>query len=392
MVRPSPIYHVDGHTVIGQVAFIDSPQPVTIEIGGLQITSISEAADPGEWIALPPLINEHVHANRAFTLGATRPETFEHAVMLTLEMFSDFSSDQYTRQSRLLFETANRHGTTGQRTHADLDKDTRLRAVEGTLDARRDVQDRMDIDIVAYASTRADPADFSTESMLRDAVAMGCTYLGAIPVFYTTPRRSIDKIFELALDLDVPIDVHKDKPLVTGNAWSEYLADAAIANDYYGRVCLSHGCALTTLTRDTQRRVIDKLVEAQIEVIALPLTNLYLQGRGNGTPLRRGVTAVHELLDAGVPVRFGSDNACDVFFPFGDADLLDTAYLAMLATQLEDPVNLIQGICSGKTRLHVEDAADLVLIKGTNIDDILRRRPAERIVVRQGDVRAPQTE
>ena len=384
-----PVEYRDGQTLIHQVAFADSLQPLQITISGERVTNITATSGTIDWIALPPLVDEHVHANRAFTSQSIRPKSFNDAVNITLDMFVNFSVEQYALHAERLFSTALGHGTTGLRTHADVDRDTRLRAVEGTLRARELHRQQLAIDVVAFASTRADPANPDTASLLCDAVSQGCAYVGAVPAFYTDPRRSIDQLLELAMVLDVNIDVHQDEHLDISNAWSEYLADATIANGYLGRVCLSHGCALSELERADQIRVIDKLAEAKISVITLPLTNLYLQQKGNGTPQKRGITAVHELLAAGVPVRIGSDNVCDAFFPYGDADLLDAAYITMLAAQLEDATALVQGICDGQTKLNVGDDADMVLIKGSSLGEILSRRPSKRIIFQRGALLAP---
>ena len=65
--------------------------------------------------------------------------------------------------------------------------------------------------------------------------------------------------------------------------------------------------------------------------MALPETNLLLQDRGEASPLRRGVTLSASCWRPGVEVRLGTDNVRDWFFPFGDADMLDTALFAAIA-------------------------------------------------------------
>ena len=113
-------------------------------------------------------------------------------------------------------------------------------------------------------------------------------------------------------------------------------------------------------------------------------TNLFLQDRAAGTPLRRGVTLVHELLAAGVEVRFGTDNVRDWFFPFGDGDMLDTALFAAVAAQLDDQMQLIAAICGGRAVIEQGAPADLVLVPASSFDDALARRPAGRIVFKAG--------
>ena len=51
---------------------------------------------------------------------------------------------------------------------------------------------------------------------------------------------------------------------------------------------------------------------------------MYLQDRIPGrTPRWRGVTLVHELRAAGVPVSVASDNTRDPFYAYGDMDMVE---------------------------------------------------------------------
>src|SRR5262249_55089251 len=131
--------------------------------------------------------------------------------------------------------------------------------------------------------------------------------------------------------------------------------------------------------------LIDAIARAGITVIALPETNLFLQDRGAATRRRRGVTLARELAAAGVPVRFGTDNVRDWFFPFGDGDMLDTALFATLAAGVDDNAALLAGLCDGRTGLAPGDPADIVLVPATSIEDALARRPAGRVVFRRGE-------
>ena len=373
-----------GNIVLRNVAFACSNQALEIAISTGKISGIRTLATPAEWVCLPPLVDKHVHANRAFTLTGVKPDSFQHAIALTTELLRNFSAQQYCAHARQLFERARSHGTTGIRTHADIDRHTRFNAVQGTLDAKATMAGEMDIEVVAFASSRLDPASADGKSMIRESVARGADLIGASPALYPEPGRSIDAVIELAIEQDVTVDLHQDEHLVPDRASIDYLADATISNGCQGRITLSHGCVLSVLEPETRNRIIEKLAQARIEVVALPTTNLYLQDRRPGTPERRGLTCVHEMLNAGIAVRFASDNVCDAFYPYGDADLLDTAYIAMLAAQLDATGDLVKTLCDGRVEPAVDDTADMVLVKGQNFDDILSRRPGERIIIREG--------
>ncbi len=371
--------------LVRNVAFPGSNEALEISICDGSIAGIRKLAAPVEWICLPPLVDKHVHANRAFTRAGVKPDSFAHAIALTEDLLKHFTAEQYCHHAWELFQRARFHGTTGLRTHADMDMDTRFRALQGTLDAKAGMAGALDIEVVAFATARLDPAGAEGKSMIREALARGADLIGAAPALYPEPQRALDAVLELALELDVAVDLHQDEHLLADLASMEYLADATISNGRQGRVTLSHGCVLAALAPRTRNRIIDKLAQARIEVVALPTTNLYLQDRGQGTPERRGLTCVQELIEAGIAVRFASDNVCDAFYPYGDADLLDTAYLGMLAAQLDASADLVAAVCDGKVEPTVHERADMVLVQGQSFDEVLSRRPAERLVIRAGE-------
>jgi cytosine deaminase len=199
-----------------------------------------------------------------------------------------------------------------------------------------------------------------------------------------------------ALDLaraeGVSIDFHLDEHGTPGDSLLSIVIDGIIARGLERRVAVSHICTLATLPREEARELARGLATAAVTVvIALPGTNLYLQDRSEETPRRRGVTLIKELIAAGVSVWFGSDNVRDSFYPYGDADPLEDAFLASLAAQVDNPIQLLAGLSAGRGELQVGDAADVALVKATSLADALARRPAARIVLRAGKVVADGT-
>ncbi len=380
----------NGDALIRNAAFPGSTQALEIAVSAGEIAAIKELDAAVEWVCLPPLVDKHVHANRAFTLEGVKPRSFEHAIALTLEMLGGFDAGQYCRHARKLFQRAYSHGTTGIRTHADIDSSTRFEAVQGTLDAAAGMAPEMNIEVVAFATQRLDPSTANGRSLIAEALARGASLIGAAPALYAEPKRSIDAVIELAIEQGVALDLHQDEHLTPQLASVDYLADAVIGNGLQGKLTLSHGCVLSVLEPPARNKIIEKLRRAQIEVVALPLTNLYLQDRGGGTPRQRGLTCVHEMLNAGIEVRFASDNVCDAFYPYGDADLLDTLHAGMLGAQLDSTTALVKSVCDGRSKPRAGEPANLVLVQGADFSDILSRRPAERIIIQNGSPIEPE--
>ena len=374
----------DSGMVIDGVCFPGSSEGLRVSIQDEVIASIAKSDKPVQWVCFPPFADLHMHANRAFSLPGRRPTSFVDSVNMTVELLDSFEESDYKNCADKLFQSAFAHGTTKIRTHVDVDSNTGLKGIYGTIAAKREVSDNMDIDIVSFATGRLDPANSQGQELLRDSIAAGATFLGATPVFYDDPGKSMQGLIDLAIELDVDVDVHLDEHLDPDNSWTEALADLAIANGFIGRITIGHACVLSCFDEERLNRTIDKLAKANVTIISLPLTNLYLQDRGIQQARYRGLTTGKELIAGGLTVLFGTDNVRDAFYPFGDADLLETAHVGMLASQVDEAAQLTSMICNGRAQMKEGDPASMVLVKGQGFDDVISKRPEQRIIIRNG--------
>lgn len=373
-------------TSLGPVALPDAEGAHELTFADGRIAAIHPVAGAPERLALPAFADLHLHAERAFVRGPRAPRSLADAVELAREIKLAATEEDVRERAGRLFGRSLAHGSLRLRTHVDVDELIGERGLRGVLAARAAVAGVVDVEIVAFATKFCDPTTADGEARLRAGVAQGADLLGGVPAFHADPVASVERILDLAAELDLAVDIHVDEASSAETFTLEALADAAVARGLEGRVTASHACALAAVDDVTARRTIAKVAAAGITVIALPALNLYLQGRGRGTPRVRGLTLVHELLDAGVPVRFASDNVSDVFYPYGDADPLETAWLAAVAAQLADESAVLAGVCGGRTRLAVGDPADLVVVDVPSVQDALARRPGGRTVVRAGRI------
>jgi cytosine/creatinine deaminase len=348
------------------------------------VAAIKPAPGEARWLALPALANLHAHADRSYAVQFFRPRSFADAVAAATEGRKGFTSADVEKRATRLFERSIAHGVTRIRTHTDIDPIVELRCMQGVLAAKRAVGARLDVDVVAFSTSRNDLAEKHAIERLERAVELGANFLGASLNASSDPQRALDALFTLAERSSLPVDLHLDEHMEPGRMLAPMVAEAVIARGLRGRVTFSHLCVLSALDADAARALIEKTAAADITVIALPETNLLLQDRLDGTPRRRGITLVHELLAAGVKVRLGSDNVRDWFYPFGDGDLLDTARLAVMAAHLDDVTDLVGAMCDGRPPIAEGAAADLVLIPACSFDDALARRPAGRVVFKAG--------
>ena len=362
-----------------------------IVVEGARIARIeNESSQPPQALLLPPLVDLHLHANRAFSIGSILPTSLDQAIQMSVETFRDHRAIDYARHAARLFTQALRHGTTRIRTHADVSRHIGLEALTGTLVAAEGFASTIDVEVVAFASSCVDPVDADARALLRDAVQGGARLLGAAPAYCGDARATIDALLDLAVELGVPVDLHVDEHLLAEQSVSGHLAAATIARGLVGMVTLSHGCAIAVLNDTQRRRVIEQLARAQVTVIALPNTNLFLQDRHSTAALRRGLAPLNQLLEGGVQVRVGSDNVQDAFFPYGKADLIEIAQTAAITGHLDEPRKILEAICNGRSRIQVGDDASFVLVPGACFAELLSAPVEGRVVVKNGVMLNPR--
>ena len=96
----------------------------------------------------------------------------------------------------------------------------------------------------------------------------------------------------------------------------------------------SHCVSLGMKPPDRQRAIAEAVAAAGIAVVALPATNLFLQGRDHQQAMPRGLTAVRGAAAAGVVVAAGADNLQDPFNPLGRGCPFETAGLMVWTAHL----------------------------------------------------------
>ena len=160
-----------------------------------------------------------------------------------------------------------------------------------------------------------------------EALKRGATVVGAAPYTDTDPKAQIDRVFEMAREFDVDIDMHLDFGPSPEAMDVDYVCDLTEKFGYGGRVTVGHVTKLSAATADRFDSVARRLAEAGVAVTVLPSTDLYLMGRHRAHSVMRGVTPVHKLLRSGVNCSLSSNNVLNPFTPFGDCSLVRMANL-----------------------------------------------------------------
>ena len=348
----------------------------------------------------PPFIDPHQHLDCAYMMGDTNKSgTLAEAI----KQFSEIKRQRSKTTIKNLAEKAILeglfNGTCYIRTHVDADSLAGLKHTQSIIELKRKYSGCVDLQIVACMEYPLEQEP-DAEHYLREALDLGADLIGGIPEVEPTEvdaSQHIELIFRIAKDYDVDIDMHIDETLDPSVRTLEMLAEKTMEEDYQGRVTAGHACALAAYEEAYARKVIDMVAEAEINIITNPLTNLYLQGRKDGTPIRRGITLVKELINVGVNVSCGLDDNRNLFLPYGQMNMMEvvlfTSLTAHLTTEKEIQLafdmprfNAAKILGLGKYGIEVGGIADFIILPVENVLDAIRTHPAPRYVVSRGQV------
>ena len=284
------------------------------------------------------------------------------------------------------------NGVTAIRTHADVTEWNSLDAIEALTEVRNRTRDIVEIQIVALLGwPLSGDLGHANLTLGKKAIELGADILGGCPHLDVDPVGANIALLRLATELGCALDLHTDEHTDAHRVSLEDLAERVMATKFAHSVTASHCVSLGMQTEEVQQRISEKVAQANIGVVALPHTNLFLQGRENLTAPPRGLTAISKLRMAGVRVAAGADNLQDPFNPLGSGDPLETAALMVLAAhQLpSDAFDAISNtaksvIGTAQSHLKIGDRADLMLTQAESLREAIANRSARSMVMHRG--------
>ena len=287
-----------------------------------------------------------------------------------------------------------KNGVTSIRTHADTTISGGLSSVHALLEVKRNCAHFMDIQVAMLLEWPVTgTAGKEHQALARDAISAGIDVVGGCPHLDPDPRGAVEVLLNLAVESDLPLDLHADENMRPDSSDLEHLADIALRDNLAHQMNASHCVALSTRSETDIDRVAAKVSAAGITVTALPQTNLFLQERGVSTRPARAITPIHRLQQAGVVVAAGADNLQDPFNLMGRGDPLEIASLLMVSAHstADQSVQMVssnahKAVHGVTSSLSVGQPANFIAIPATNIRESIAMGPPDRIVVYGGVV------
>lgn len=399
--------------LINNVCLQDDEPLKDIAIKGGRIVAIEsgievragQVIDAAGRAAMPGFVEPHLHLDKAMLHRRlpARFGTLEEAIRVTGILKGKQERHDVLDRSRWVLDAAVRNGTIAIRAHPDVDLIQGMVGVETLLELRDEYRDLLDLQIVAFPQEGILKSRGTLE-LMEQAMRLGADVVGGCPyneLNWDDTKAHIDAVFALAQRHDAPIDMHvdfSDEPSDQRFAATAYIARKTLETDYRGRVSLGHVTSLGALGPDELKPIVELLQKADISIVTLPATDLYLGGRRDSSNQRRGLTPVKALHQAGINVAYSSNNIRNAFTPFGNADMLTIGNMLAHVAQFGTPEHQLAILQMGTRNaasaigmqrdygIEVGKQADIVIFDTFKLADVLLDIPPRAWVIKRGRV------
>jgi cytosine deaminase len=364
----------DGH--------ISGPQAQSVDMAGAMV--------------LPAFTDMHTHLDKGH-IWARSPNpdgTFMGALTATgADRTAHWSAKDVRRRMDFALRSAYAHGTRAIRTHLDAIPPQDGISFPVFAELRDEWSGRIDLQAACLVGCDSVTPD-GPFRQTADIVAAHGGILGCVTYRVPDVATRIRTLLRLAAERGLPADFHADETMdPTANTLAE-IAKAVIETGFKAPVVVGHCCSVSAMDEAEAFRTLDLVAKAGLNIVSLPMCNLYLQDRQAArTPRRRGITLVHEMKARGINVSFASDNTRDPFYAYGDLDMLEVLREATRIGHLDHSApDWVQSVLANPAKacgfpapsLSEGAPADLVIFRARTWTELFSRPQSDRIVLRQG--------
>lgn len=368
----------------------------------LEAVADEQVIDAAGKLMVPPFVDPHVHLDSTMTAGD--PEWNETGTLFDgIRIWSDrketLSHEDVKQRAVQALRTQAAHGLQFVRSHVDV-TDPNLTALKALLEVREEVKPWMTLQLVAFPQEGILSFPGSKELMIK-AAETGVDAIGAIPHFEFTREYSVESLhfaFEVARKYGLLIDAHTDEIDDPASRGLETMATLALETGLKEKVTASHTTAMGSYNDAYVYKLMRLLKMADINFVSNPLINMYLGGRFDTYPKRRGLTRVKELDAEGINVAFGEDDIKDPWYPMGNGNMMDVLHMGLHATQIMGYTEIMNSYRfitkNGARTMQVQDSygievgkpANFLIFNAKNWYDALNERAELLYSVHNGNV------
>jgi cytosine deaminase len=274
------------------------------------------------------LIETHIHLDKSRIIDRCAPETgrMANAVKRVAAAKADFSAEDVYQRAKVTLENCIAHGATRMRTHVEVDPGVGLRGFEGVQALVAEYKWAIDIELCVFPQEGL-TNNPGTDELMVEGLRRGAKVIGAAPGYDTDHAGQIRRVFALAREYGVDIDMHLDFGNAPEDLDIHLVCELTEQFRLGGRVAVGHATKLSTLAPDRQKEMAKRLGDVGVAVTILPATDLFLMGRDQDHDVRRGLVDANLFVENGCNCSISTNNVLNPFTPFGDCSLIRMANL-----------------------------------------------------------------
>lgn len=353
-------------------------------------------------LVIPPFIEPHIHLDSTLTAGDPNwnlSGTLFEGIQRWSERKEKLTHEDVKERATKALKWQISQGIQHVRTHVDT-TDPHLTALKALLEVKEEMKPFVDIQLVAFPQEGILSYPQGQE-LLEEALKLGADVVGGIPHYEFTREmgvKSVEVAFKLADKYDKLLDFHCDETDDEQSRFIENVAALAYQSGMKERVTASHTTAMHSYNGPYVSKLLRVCQLAELNFIANPLVNTHLQGRFDHHPVRRGITRVKQLHEAGLNVCFGHDDIFDPWYPLGTGNMLQVLFMGLHVSHLTGYEQISQSLDfitenSAKT-LHITDEygieegkpANVILVDEKDEFNLIRRQAPVLASIRNGKI------
>ncbi|WP_417245637.1 cytosine deaminase [Celeribacter sp.] len=348
-------------------------------------------------MVFPAFVDMHTHLDKGhiWPRAANPDGSFMGALETVRADHANWSAEDVKARMDFALRCAYAHGTKAIRTHIDSLDDLAASSFGVIKEMQKKWAGKIELQascLVAIDRIFREEGDFAAIAKI---VAEAGQVLGAVTYPVSDLKERLLDFFHFAMTYDLDVDFHVDETDDPTSDTLRTIAETVLELGFTNTVTVGHCCSISVMPEETADEIIALVAKAGLNVVSLPMCNMYLQDRYKGrTPRWRGVTMAHELQAAGVNVSFASDNTRDPFYAYGDLDMIEVMREATRICHLDHTdVPWVQAFLANPARACGFDTptltngapADLVICNARGWSELFARPQSDRVVLRDGD-------
>ncbi len=404
----------------GEKLWFDPAALCDIAVTGNTITAVAPPGRlVGQWkridlkgrMVLPAFIDVHTHLDKTYTWNRApnRSGNFQEAGECFHSDKAVWDEEDLYLRGDFSLKCAWGNGTAAMRTHLDASEQVSEMVFAVYNRLQTEWAGRITLQAVALTGI-----DFFTAQQGRKRaeklVDMGADFLGTMPHMNPDLDRSLDRLMALVGDIGVGLDLHVDENNDPSNECLRKTAEAVFRNNFPNPVFCGHCSSLALQEPARQAETLNLVKSAGIKIITLPMCNLFLQdrktkapgaqGSATFTPMWRGITLYHEMLDSAIPIACASDNVRDGYFAYGDYDMFEVLVQSIRIGQLEPHLEHTPRLVTATPAEYMglrqygtiepQKMAELVVFPARSFNELLSRPYVPRQLISGENFRQPE--